>query len=176
MKKIKKIIFKIVLIFLKLIQIFSIKWYMYIYIIMLKFIGVNVTGKPKFLSTSIKYDLISKISIGDNVVISDDVILLTHDYSINTALIFLDRNFSTDAYFAKEIVIGNNVFIGMGSIILPGSIIMDNTIIGAGSTVRGVITGSSIYLGNPAINVGNLEEKAERWLLNQDKNKIFVDE
>ena len=176
MKKIKKIIFKIVLIFLKLIQIFSIKWYMYFYIILLKFIGVNITGKPKFLSTSIKYDLISKISIGNNVVISDDVILLTHDYSINTALIFLERNLSTDAYFAKDIIIGNNVFIGMGSVILPGSIIEDNTIIGAGSVVRGVVTGSSLYLGNPAINVGDLEEKAKRWLLNKDKNKISYDE
>ena len=136
---------------------------------------MNITGKPKFLSTSIKYDLISKISIGDNVVISDDVILLTHDYSINTALIFLERNASTDAYFSKEIIIGNNVFIGMGSIILPGSIINDNTIIGAGSVVRGVITGSSIYLGNPAINVENLDEKAKYWLLNQDKNKISYD-
>lgn len=52
------------------------------------------------------------ITIGDNVTISNDVQLITHD---NSVIKIIDN--ATDVF--GEIVIGNNCFIGARSIILP---------------------------------------------------------
>jgi acetyltransferase-like isoleucine patch superfamily enzyme len=55
--------------------------------------GIKILGKPRFISTSVKFDLSSEIELGHRVVISDRVILLTHDYSDNTGF-YLIRKFT----------------------------------------------------------------------------------
>ena len=107
--------------------------------------------------------MISKISLGDRVVISDYCRLLTHDYSITTALISIGKKPKTDIAIVKNISIGNNVFIGTRSIILPGASIGNNVIIGAGSVVRGNIPDDSIALGNPVVIVKDIKEQAFKW-------------
>ena len=61
--------------------------YMKSYTKALKKRGINIVGNPKFISNSVWFDGndYSKITIGDNVTISKEVMLLTHDYSITTA-------------------------------------------------------------------------------------------
>ena len=68
------------------------------------------------------------IEIEDNVTISNDVQLITHDNSICK----IDSNY-TDLF--GKIKIGNNCFIGARTIILPGVSLEDNIIVGAGSVV-----------------------------------------
>lgn len=78
------------------------------------------------------------ISIGNNVTISVNVSLLTHDASIGP---IVGRNVFSD--IVGPISIGNNCFIGANTIILPGVTIPDNSIVAAGSVVTKTITSPS---------------------------------
>ncbi len=137
--------------------------YMNYYIILLKFCGVTIHGKPKYIASDVLFDDFYMIQLGDDVIISRKVTLLTHDYSITTGLISINRAPDRDIALLKDIIIGNNVFIGLGVIILPGTTIGNNVIIGAGSVVKGHIGSDSIAIGNPAQVVSRLTERAEKW-------------
>jgi len=95
------------------------------------------------------------ITIGDNVTISFNVTILTHDASTNKA------GLETKIGFVR---IGNNCFVGAGTTILCGVSIGDNVIIGAGSVVTKSIPSNSVVAGNPAKVIMSYEE----WV---DKNK-----
>lgn len=101
------------------------------------------------------------IHIGDNVTISNDVQLITHD----NAIIKVCPEF-TDLF--GEIHIGNNCFIGAHSIILPGVTISDNCIVGAGSVVTKSVSEGTIVAGNPACIIGSTSKYGEKY-----KDKAF---
>lgn len=69
------------------------------------------------------------ITIGNNVTISNDVQLITHD----NAIIKASGGRDTDVFGSIEI--GDNCFIGAHAIIMPGVSICANTIVAAGSVV-----------------------------------------
>lgn len=148
--------------------------YMQIYNFLLRLMGVKMQGNPRYISTQVRFDDFDKITLSERVVISEKVILLTHDYSVTTGLIAIGNTPKTDIAFIKEIKIGNNVFIGMGAIIMPGTIINDNVVIGAGSVVRGEIPTDSIVIGNPSVIVGKLSEKSILWQekINESNTKV----
>jgi len=146
--------------------------YRYLYNKLLKFMGVTLSGTPRFIAYSVKFDDFSKITIGDRAVISSNVILLTHDYSYTTGLIAIGRTPKTDIGIIRPIVIGNNVFIGMNSILLPGTTTGDHVIIGAGSVVGGTIAENSIVAGNPAKTVNTMDNYVER--VDQKTNIDFI--
>jgi acetyltransferase-like isoleucine patch superfamily enzyme len=75
------------------------------------------------------------IHIGDNTLISGNVVLLCHDFC---------RGIMSDVY------IGKKCFIGHGAIILPGIKIGDEVIVGAGSVVTKNVPSNCIVAGNPA--------------------------
>ena len=140
---------------------------------LLSFVGVKLNGKPRFISTDVRIDSFDYIEMGERVVISEKVVLLTHDYSYTTALISLDELPKTDVSLNKKIIIGSNVFIGIGSILLPGCQIGNNVIIGAGSVVRGKIPENSIYIGNPGKVIGGIQEYANKCKLMKDSTNIY---
>lgn len=80
------------------------------------------------------------IEIGENCIISTNVIILAHDAS--SAL-------SNGYTKMGRVSIGNHVFIGQGSTILCGVTIGDNVIIGAHSLVSKDLEPNSVYAGNP---------------------------
>ncbi|MBR1413906.1 MAG: acyltransferase [Bacilli bacterium] len=94
------------------------------------------------------------IKIGNNVMITRGVIILTHDYSWAVLSSVYDRMYGN----VGRVSIGNNVFIGMNSIVLKNTCIGDNVIIGAGSIVSGNIESNSVYCGNPAKKIMSLDE------------------
>lgn len=55
--------------------------YMSLYVKYLKKNGVRISGFPKFISNDVYFDGndYSKIKIGDNITISREVMILTHD-------------------------------------------------------------------------------------------------
>lgn len=108
------------------------------------------------------WDDFNKVALGDRVVISANVILLTHDYSYTTLLIAANECPKTDIAIIRPISIGNNVFTGLGSIIMLGTIIEDNVIVGAGSVVRGTVKTDQIVVGNPAKPIRTLSEQLEK--------------
>lgn len=96
------------------------------------------------------------IQIGDNVTISNNVSLITHDSSVSKYL--PDK---TDLF--GKIIIGNNCFIGMNTTILPGVTITDNVIIAAGSVVsRSICESNVVYGGNPAKCISTFEQLARK--------------
>ncbi|KJS71090.1 MAG: hypothetical protein JL56_15700 [Desulfotomaculum sp. BICA1-6] len=90
------------------------------------------------------------INIGDNVTISNDVQIITHDNSI----IKITKGEKTDIF--GEVVIGNNCFIGARSIIMYGVTLTNNIIVAAGSVVtKSFYEPYTIIGGNPAKKIGS---------------------
>ena len=132
---------------IKCLAYINIDLYMKKYTEYLKDVGVIFCGKEKkvkYIEPSAYFDGTdySLIHIGDNVTISREVMILTHDYSINTALcsigIKIDRH-KGECFFKKSVKIGDNTFIGARASLLGGSTIGNNCIIGACTVIKGNI-------------------------------------
>lgn len=166
--KLKKVISVIKRGIIKKENYFSVNKYMKDYTRYLQDLGVNLSGsrrKLKYVDPSAYFDGwdYSLISIGDNVTISREVMLLTHDFSITTAMASLGKIIERgegEMFFNKGISIGDNTFIGARVSILPETKIGNNCIIGACSVVKGVIPDGSIVVGNPAKIVASTKEFA----------------
>ena len=98
------------------------------------------------------------LSIGDYVMMTGPVTILTHDYSWSV----LKRKYGCVYGKQRKTQIGNNIFIGWGATILPGTKIGDNVIIGANSVVSGTVESNSVYAGNPAKKLLTIDEFFER--------------
>ena len=104
------------------------------------------------------------ITIGDDVTISSDVHILTHDASPNKAKIGTKIGLVT---------IGNNCFIGCGAIVLCGVTIGDNVIVGAGSVVTHDIPSNSVVGGNPARIITTFDEWKSKNEKRRDSQHFF---
>lgn len=94
------------------------------------------------------------IEIGDDVVLTIGVTILTHGYDWSVF-----KGLKGDVLGSSgKVKIGNNVFIGVESTILKGVTIGDNVIIGAGSVVTHDIPGNCVAAGNPARVIMSLED------------------
>lgn len=133
------------------------RWYMRLYIVFLRRLGYTLTGTPRYISGKARIDGTdpSLVAIGDDVVISSDVRILTHDFSVAR----IDRALSAlrgeiidkdkERNKVAGISIGDNSFVGAFSLLMPGTVIGRDCIIGAGSVVRGQIPDGSVVIGNP---------------------------
>ena len=124
-------------------------------------IGDNCYYHPFLISAESK-----NIFLGNNVVISKNVELVTHDMSYtlfknDDTLISKIGNFKYP-YYTDKIVIGNNVMIGANAIILPGVKIGSNVIIGAGSLVSHDVQDGTVVGGVPAHVIGNYYDYAKK--------------
>lgn len=130
------------------------------YVIYLKKVGVNIQGIPNYIDKSVYFDSsdFSKINLYNNVTLSKDVMLLTHDGSLHTAynnlelsnhdiLKKLDKK--NNLMLIDGISIGANTFIGARASLLPGTSIGENVIVGACAVVKGTIPDNSVVIGNP---------------------------
>jgi acetyltransferase-like isoleucine patch superfamily enzyme len=126
--------------------------------------GVVFLGKAKFIHPNAVLDTSMPIYLGEGVVISTGVLILTHDYSITIALNAIGKKPATDIAIVRSVFIEENCFIGANSTILGGTKIRKNSIIGAGSFVKGEFSVDSIIAGNPAKVIMNTKE----WILDKD--------
>lgn len=108
-------------------------------------IGENVSINTKYIDYGHGY----LITIGNNVTIAVNAIILAHDASTKPFLGYSK---------VGKVEIGDNVFIGGGAIILPNVRVGNNVIIGAGSIVNKSIPDNSVVVGNPARVIGTFEE------------------
>lgn len=142
-------------------KLFTLLYYQY-----LKKRGVKFGGRPNYISSLAYIDGqgMDIISIGKDVVISRDAMLLTHDYSVETALHAIGKGTADrHLHINEKIIIGDNSFIGARSSLLPGTIIGKNCIIGACSVIKGVIPDGSVVVGNPGKIVSNIYEQASKF-------------
>lgn len=138
--------------------------YMRHWIRLMKAFGMRIVGEPIYVSPSCWFDGTdySLITLGDKVVISSHVSILTHDFSLARAIEALHGQQAHEYAFVRPVSIGDNSFVGRSALLLPGARIGRNCIIGAGSVVRGEIPDDSIVIGNPGRIVGKTSEWGAR--------------
>lgn len=127
------------------------------YITYLRKIGVQVGEDVVLyrpLNTTIDVQNPHLLEIGNHVMMTGPVTILTHDYSWSV----LKRKYGEIVGNQKYTVLKDNIFIGWGATILAGSYIGENTIIGAGSVVSGHLEGNAVYAGNPARRILSIDE------------------
>lgn len=127
------------------------------YITHLKKMGVTV-GKDVVLfrpmNTTIDTQNPHLLKIGNHVMMTGPVTILTHDYS----WCVLKRKYGEILGNQKETVLEDNIFVGWGATILAGTHVGANSIIGAGSIVSGNLDGNAVYAGSPARRVMSIDE------------------
>jgi acetyltransferase-like isoleucine patch superfamily enzyme len=137
--------------------------------------GVVFKGNPRYIDYNTYVDPTGGITFGDNIVISTNVIILTHDYAYTVGLISIGKKPPTDIAVVAPVTIGDNCFIGAGSILLPGTKIGNNVIIGAGTVVKGTIADYSIVVGNPSRVISDTREWGEKNELRKGEFTLLVD-
>jgi len=111
-----------------------------------KEMGAKIGKNCRFFSLHI-FSEPRLVEIGDNTIMSGNVVLLTHDGAIHSAA-YIELP-DINGYYGR-ISIGKNCFIGFGSIIMPNVSIGDNCIVCPGSVVIESFPPDSVIRGNPA--------------------------
>lgn len=97
-----------------------------------------------------RIDLARAVTIGNDVGLSPDVVFYTHGYWMSML-----EGYPTEF---RRIHVGSGSIIGFRSVVLPGSIIGERCVVGAQSTVRGSLTGHSVWAGSPVKFVREISE------------------
>ena len=131
------------------------------YICYLKKIGVEigedvVIYRP--MNTTIDIQNPHLLKIGNHVMITGPVTILTHDFSWSV----LKHKYGDIVGNQRITILEDNIFVGWGSTILAGSHVGSNSIIGANSVVSGELEGNAVYAGNPAKKIMSLDEYYEK--------------
>lgn len=95
----------------------------------------------------------NKISIGADTIIGSGAVIIDNDFHIFEKGAWKNEHVKN----SRPISIGSRVFIGARAIILKGVTIGDDARIGAGSVVTRDVPAGSIFAGNPAKQVGNVD-------------------
>lgn len=107
-------------------------------------IGNNVIIRP---NTILMPDKFAKITIEDNVMIGMGV----HFYVNNHKFDRRDIPLIEQGYYpSKDILVKEGAWIGANSIVLPGITIGKNAVVGAGSVVTKNVADFTVVAGNPA--------------------------
>lgn len=141
------------------------------YVRYLKKIGVEigedvVIYRP--MNTTIDIQNPHLLSIGNHVMVTGPVTILTHDYSWSV----LKYKYGDIVGNQRRTVLEDNIFIGWGATILAGSHIGSNSIIGANSVVSGILEGDAVYAGNPAHKIMSIDEYYEKRKNKQLKEAV----
>jgi len=102
---------------------------------------------------------VSKVEIGEDVVISADVMITdnNHEYTqVNKSVMYQPLEI-------KETVIGNFCFIGMGARIMAGVRLGNNCIVGSNSVVIGEFPDYCVIAGSPAKIIKRYDFEISKW-------------
>ncbi len=120
-------------------------------------IGAEIAGSSLTLHDGVQIngnvvlDNSADLEIGSGTLISDSVVVYTHDHGFDPR--------ARPIGYPKSI--GGNVWIGARAIILPScSEIGDGAVIGAGSVVTKNVPGQTVWAGNPARQIGFVKSNA----------------
>jgi len=123
--------------------------------------GMRIGQKCEFIRPVFTIGEPYLVEIGNNVLISFGVSLLTHD--AGTHAIPKLKEYEKIIKFGK-IEIGDNCFIGCRSVIMPNVKIGSNCIVGAGSVVTKSFPDNCVIAGSPAKIITSLDEYSKKCL------------
>ncbi|MFO7735008.1 MAG: acyltransferase, partial [bacterium] len=104
-------------------------------------------GKRVLLAEGLSLDYSGGVEIGDDVWLSEDVMIHTHIHPLNERRIY-SRSAEIET---KPLKIGDCAWIGARAVILPGvETIGRNSVVGAGSVVTKNVPENAVVAGNPA--------------------------
>jgi len=150
--------------------------YMWLYSKYLKLLGVRVDGLPKYICSDLRIDSSDYgiISIGSEVVISSEVRILTHDYSVSGAIdIFKPEKDFGEIRKIDKVIFEKGSFIGLRCTIMPGVIIGEGAIVGACSVVTKNVEPYTVVAGNPARLICSKKAYYEKVSLQFKKNPLI---
>ena len=124
-----------------------------------KFLKVNIGENSVITGNVIFGSEPYLINIGNNVRITHGVMFHTHDGGVGIL-----RSKYPGINVIKGITVGNNVFIGSNATIMPGVTIGNNVIIGASSVVTRDIPDNVVYAGIPAKFIKTIADYEEKVL------------
>lgn len=133
-------------------------------------IGINIDRNLRFVACDVYFDGhdYSLIHLGKDIIISREVMILTHDYSLGAACrsmeIAIKEGAKETPHSTGIVSVGEHSFIGARASLLPNTVIGKGCIIGACSVVKGNVPDFSIVVGNPGKIVGDTREWADRKL------------
>lgn len=171
MMKIKLLIAKIRIKFVKYYIIFGRECYMKNLCKVHTSRGIKFDGIPQYIASDVELDNSAPLYIGGGTTIAAKSIILTHDYSITYGLRAVYPDNRDEIAVRKGVSIGKDVFIGQAVIVLPGVTIGDNCIIGAGSLVNRDVPPNTVYGGVPAKYIRSVKEFYEK---NMNKNREYI--
>lgn len=102
-------------------------------------------GSHTVINRDVLLDGRAGLFIGDNVSVSERVVILTLEHDPN------DRDFASRG---GQVRVEDKVFIGVHAIILPGIQVSEGAVIAAGAVVTSDVPAYSIYAGVPARSIG----------------------
>ncbi|MEC6831859.1 acyltransferase [Photobacterium toruni] len=100
-----------------------------------------------------------KLSIGENTLISFDVMIQDTDHEYQT----LDIPIGDQPLSVKTTEIGPNCFIGCGAKIQAGTVLGNHCVVGANAVVRGVFPDYCVIVGIPARIIKRYDMHTSRW-------------
>jgi acetyltransferase-like isoleucine patch superfamily enzyme len=107
--------------------------------------GMTVGERCRFYSLHVASEA-ELIEIGNDVIVSGEVMFITHDGAIFTAL---DQFPDVNGHYGR-IRIGDGCFLGMRAVIMPGVELGEHCIVAAGAVVMDSFPPRSVIAGNPA--------------------------
>lgn len=125
-----------------------------------------IMGKGAIVGDKALLDARNGIILGENVNISSNVSIYTHQHNHR----FHDFRATTNAHSCVKI--GNRAWIGPNVIILPGVEIGEGAVVGAGAVVSRNIAPYTINVGIPAKEVGCRTKELDYSF--KGKNKCFI--
>ena len=101
-------------------------------------------GDNVWIGENVWIDNLAKVSIGNNVCLSQTCLLLTgnHDYTKTTFDLMV-----------KPIVLEDGVWIGAGAVVCGGTVCRNHAVVTVGSVATGELEAMSVYRGNPAVKI-----------------------
>lgn len=116
-----------------------------------RYLGVKI-GKGCSIATKYFGSEPYLVEIGDHVQITSGVRFFTH----GGGWVFRRDNPKFDCF--GKVKIGSNVYIGNCAMIMPGVSVGNNVVIGAGSVVTKSVVDNIVVAGNPAREIGKINE------------------